>query len=214
MLPASDRESCHAAIAAEAPGLQGRLAEAGQQRDLAVGDRGRLQDAVDRMVAEKARAEEAHQAELGRLAEERGKAAEELADAGRRVAQLEKDLEAQARASAVREHGMLSEAQHLDEAFAREYYLFLWSGWPSRQVVFFWLICFLPLPGVFPKTQEAADAAVYTHRAEQRELGPKIDAYAAWSFSELVLAGEARLRAMEVQMHRLFEAGMGMASGL
>ena len=56
--------------------------------------------------------------------------------------------------------------------------------------------------------------AVYAHRAEQRELGAEIDAYAAWSFSELVLAGETRLWAVEGQMRRLFEAGVGMASGL
>ena len=55
---------------------------------------------------------------------------------------------------------------------------------------------------------------MYAHRDEQRELGAEIDAYAAWSFSELVLAGKARFRAMEGQMHRLFEAGLGMASGL
>ena len=90
MLPASDRESRRVAVAAEVPGLRGRLAEAGQQRDHAVGDRDRLLAEVDRLVAEKARAEEAHQAELGRLAEERGKAAEELVDAGGRIAQLEK----------------------------------------------------------------------------------------------------------------------------
>ena len=94
MLPASDRESCRAAVAAEVPGLRCRLAEAGEQHDLAVGDHDRLQAEVGWMVAEKARAEEAHQAELGRLAEERGKAAEELADAGKKIAQLEKDLEA------------------------------------------------------------------------------------------------------------------------
>ena len=49
---------------------------------------------MDRLATEKAKAEEAHQTELGQLAEERGKVVEELADAGRRVAQLEKDLEA------------------------------------------------------------------------------------------------------------------------
>ena len=84
---------------------------------------------MDRVVAEKARVEEAHQAELGRLAEERGKAAEELADAGKKIAQLEKDLEAQARASTLRENGMLGEAQHLDETFARKYRFFLWADW-------------------------------------------------------------------------------------
>ena len=110
MLPASDRESHCVADAAEVPGLRGWLAEAGQQRDDAVGDRDRLQAEVDRLVAEKARAEDAHQAELGRLAEECGKAAEDLADAGRKIAQLEKDLEAQASASAIRESGMLGEA--------------------------------------------------------------------------------------------------------
>ena len=75
------------------------------------------------MEAEKARAEEAHQAERGRLVEESRKAAEELADARRRVAQLEQDLEAQARAATLQESGMLGEAQHLDEAFARKYRL-------------------------------------------------------------------------------------------
>ena len=72
---------------------------------------------MDRVAAEKALAEEAHQAELGRLAEERGKAAKELADARRRIARLEQDLEA----SALRENGMLGEAQHLDETFTRNY---------------------------------------------------------------------------------------------
>ena len=110
------------------PGLRGQLAAAGQQRDFAVSSRDRLQAAVDRVVAEKARVEEAHQAKLGRLAEERGKAAEEFADAGKKTAQLEKDLEAQARASTLRENGMLSEAQHLDEAFASKYHCFLWAG--------------------------------------------------------------------------------------
>ena len=98
-LPASERESCRAAEAAEVPGLRGRLAAAGQQRDFTVSSRDRLQAAVDRVVAEKARVEEAHQAELGRLAEGRGKVAKELADARRRIAQLERDLEAQTRAS-------------------------------------------------------------------------------------------------------------------
>ena len=102
MLPASDREPFCAADAAEVAGLRRRLGEVGEQRDRVIGDRDRLQSEVDRLVAEKAKAEDAHQAELGRLAEERGKAAEELADAGRRIAQLEKDLEAQARASAIR----------------------------------------------------------------------------------------------------------------
>jgi len=45
------------------PSLRGWLAVAGQQRDFAVGSRDRLQAKVDRVVAEKARAEEAHQAE-------------------------------------------------------------------------------------------------------------------------------------------------------
>ena len=107
---------------------------AGQQRDFAVSSRDRLQAKVDRVVAEKARAEEAHQAELGRLVEEHGRVAEELADARRRVAQLEQDLEAQARASTLREDGMLGEAQHLDKAFARKYRLPLWSGMRSRQL--------------------------------------------------------------------------------
>jgi len=76
------------------------------------------------VVAEKARAEEAHQAERGRLVEESRKAAEELADARRRVAQLERDLEA----ATLRENGMLGEAQHLDEAFARKCRLSLCAG--------------------------------------------------------------------------------------
>ena len=76
------------------------------------------------------------------------------------------------------------------------------------------MIVFLLWPGLFPETQEAADAAVNAHRAEQRELGAEIDAYAAWSFPELVLACESRLRAMEEQMCRLFDAGLGMVSGL
>jgi hypothetical protein len=70
------------------------------------------------------------------------------------------------------------------------------------------------LPGLFPETQEAADAAVHAHRAEQRELGAEIDAYAAWSFPELVLACESRLRAMEEQMRRLFDAGAGAETTL
>ena len=123
MLLASERESCRAAEAAEVPGLRGRLGAAGQQRDFAVSSRDRLQAAVDRVVAEKARAEEAHQAEQRRLVEESRKAAEELADARRRVTQLEQDLEAQARAATLQENGMLGEAQHLDEAFARKYRL-------------------------------------------------------------------------------------------
>ena len=85
------------------------------------------------MVAKKAREEETHQAELRWLAEERGKMAEQLADARRRVAQLEQDLEGQAHASTLRENGMLGEAQHLDEAFARKYRLPLWAGMRSRR---------------------------------------------------------------------------------
>ena len=80
------------------------------------------------MVAKKARAEAAHRAEVSRLAEERSKVAEELADAGKKIAQLEKDLEAQTRASTLRENGMLSEAQYLDEAFAHKYRCFLWAS--------------------------------------------------------------------------------------
>ena len=70
------------------------------------------------------------------------------------------------------------------------------------------------MPGLFPETQEAADAAVHAHRAKQRELGAEIGAYAAWSFPELVLACESRLRAVEDQMRRLVDAGLGMVSGL
>ena len=110
-------------------GLRGRLASAGQQRDYAISSRDQLQAAVDRAAAEKARAEEAHQAKLGRLAEERSKAVEELADARRRIARLEQDLEA----SVLRENGMLGEAQHLDETFARKYRSPLWAGMRSRR---------------------------------------------------------------------------------
>ena len=76
-------ETCRAAEAAEVRSLRGRLASAGQQRDYAVSSRDQLQAAVDRVVAEKALAEEAHQAELGRLAEERGKAAQLRLEIGR-----------------------------------------------------------------------------------------------------------------------------------
>ena len=110
--------------------LRGRLASAGQQRHYAVSSRNQLQAAVDRVVAEKALAEKAHQAELGRLAEERGKAVEELADARRRIARLEQDLEA----SVLRENGMLGEAQHLDETFARKCRSPLWAGMRSRRI--------------------------------------------------------------------------------
>ena len=144
------------------------------------------------MVAEKARAEEARQAELSRLAEEHGKAAEALADAGKKIAQLKKDLEAQARASTLRENGMLGEAQHLDETFARKcYFFFGLAGVAGKSLSL--TDCFLPLPGVFPETQEAADAAVYTHRADLRTTGAEIDVYTAWSLSEIVLACEFHL---------------------
>ena len=83
----------------------------------------------------------------------------------------------------------------------------------SRRLFFDALTCFF-LPGLFPETQVAADAAVHAYRAERRELGAEIDAYAAWSFAELILACESRLRAMEEQMRRLFDAGLGLASGL
>ena len=70
------------------------------------------------------------------------------------------------------------------------------------------------MPGVFPETQEAADAALYTHRAEQSATGTEIDVYAAWSLSEIVLGYEARLRAVDLQMHRLFEAGLNVVGSL
>ena len=73
---------------------------------------------------------------------------------------------------------------------------------------------FPSLAGVFPETQEAADATVYAHRADQRPLGANVNVYAAWTLSEIVLAGEARLGAVEGHMRRLFDDSLAMARSL
>ncbi|XP_040255521.1 uncharacterized protein [Aegilops tauschii subsp. strangulata] len=172
------------------PDLRTWLAEADQQRDQATANNNQLRAEVERPNAEAVKASEAHQAELVQLADDHGKAAAtkdaELKVAVEKGAGFEKELEARNRAWAVQENGMMCEAQHLDELLTRS----------------------------SPKTQETAGKMVRLHRIAQEDAGVDFDRFATWSFTEIILAAEARLNEIDKQMKRLFSAGLGMTHAL
>lgn len=102
-------------------GLRNQLDKASQMHDPAAANRDRLQAEVERLVAETAKASDAHRAELSRLVEEHGGRVSakdaELKTAADKSTQLDWDLESCGRAWALRGNRMLAKVQHLNEAF-------------------------------------------------------------------------------------------------
>ena len=116
------------------------MPEADQQRGQLADDKGQLQAEVERLKAEAAKTAEAHQAELRRLKEDHKKEAAakgaELKAAIDKGVELEKALEARDRAGNRERHGMLLEAQRLDEAFISKFLFVDFAGSRSRLCLF------------------------------------------------------------------------------
>lgn len=53
-----------------------------------------------------------------------------------------------------------------------------------------------------------------SYRITQEDAGTKINRHAARSFTEIILAAEACLNAVDKHMKRLFKAGLGMMAAL
>lgn len=107
------------------PGLQTRLAKAGQQRDQAATENCEIQAEVERLKAEAVKLSMARQVKLVRLADKHGKAITdkdiELKAVVEKSIGLEKKLEDCSRAWALERNGMLCKAQHLDEVLLCKY---------------------------------------------------------------------------------------------
>lgn len=74
-----------------------------------------------------------------------------------------------------------------------------WFLQVANRLVYFVAGCLASLASTeyFPDTQVRADQAVCDHQLTQVDMGAEDDPHAAWSFSDIMHAAEARLMALD-----------------